>query len=91
MLSVLEEFSPQEREVQWKGTELYYLMVGTNKRYAMFIKERLNVSKMSILPQIIYRFNAIPMNIPKSWFLNVYSQGLLRNKVGREAFALINL
>lgn len=31
------------------------------KRYTMFIKERLYISKMSVLPRITYRFNAMPM------------------------------
>ena len=65
MLSFLREFSPQEREFQWKGTELHFLVIVTNKRRNMSC-----LSKKR-LPQIIYRFNAIPMKIPTSWCLNV--------------------
>lgn len=46
--------------------------------YTVFIKERLNISKMSVPYRITYRFNANE-NLAR-WFLNVYSQGLLGKK-----------
>ena len=32
---------------------------------------RLNVVEMSVLPELIYRFNAIPTKIPESYFLDI--------------------
>ena len=32
---------------------------------------RLNISKISVLPNLIYRFNTIPIKIPASYFVDI--------------------
>ena len=58
------------------------------ERYSLFLVRRINILKMTILPNTIYRFNTIPIKLPMAFFTELeqnISQFMWKQKIPQMA------
>ena len=41
------------------------------ERYSMFMHRKTQIVKISVIPNLIYRFNSTPIKIPTSYFVDI--------------------
>ena len=75
-----------ERPVHWELNiliKIYWRRHKQMERYSVYIDGRINIVKMNKLPQMIHRFNEIPINIPLAFFTEIektYSEKYTHHK-----------